>query len=263
MTYPQDPRFGHPGSPADPHARPGFGGPAAQAPHQYTPPQYAPPQYGQQPPQFGQAPFGPQAQFGPPNPFGYPPLPKKSRTGLIVGLTALVAVIGVGVGVLIWQPWKSEAESGPHTETAMLNDSIALTVEVPEGWTLTTGTIEDKNVTMIVPDSETRSPAQIDSDGKSLASGGRGVPIHALIARSGTCPRDESLQLGTWSQDVDNSSSHAKASRRGATTRVDDTHCVRVVGVDFAHSADTLSTEASELLPELVNKEKITAARAV
>ncbi|QRY61918.1 hypothetical protein JVX90_16150 [Gordonia sp. PDNC005] len=258
MTYPQDPRFGRSGGPAGPHPRPGFGGPSAQAPHQY-----APPRYGQQPPQFGPAPFGPQAQFGPPNQFGYPPLPKKSRTGLIVGLTAVLAVVAVGGGLLIWQPWKSDADTGPHTETAMLDNSIALTVEVPEGWTLTSGPVDDKNVTMIVPESETRTPAQIDNDGESLADGGRGTQIHALIAQSGSCPRGESLQVGAWTQDSNNRSSHAKASRRGATTRVDDTNCVRVVGVDFAHSADDLSTEASELLPELVNEEKITAARAV
>ncbi|MDR2280705.1 MAG: hypothetical protein LBE07_07605 [Gordonia sp. (in: high G+C Gram-positive bacteria)] len=252
MTYPQDPRLRHSGGPAGPYPGPGFGGPPAQ-----TPNQYAPPQYGQQPPRFGPAPFGP------PNQFGYPPLPKKSRTGLIVGLITLVAVVAVGVGVLIWQPWKSDAGSGPHTETAMLDNSIALTVEVPEGWTITTGLVEDKNVTMIVPDSETRTPAQIDSDGESLADGGRGTQIHALIAQSGSCPRGEAVQVGAWTQDSNNRSSHAKASRRGATTRVDDTTCVRVVGVDFAHSADDLSTEASELLPELVNEEKITAARAV
>lgn len=255
---------GAPIPPGPPQTWAPWNGPRPQPPTAPSP-FGAPGRYG--PPQQ----YGAPGQFGAPPPFGgqsplpYAQPPRKSRTGLIIGLITLVAVVGAGVGVLVWQPWKStDSSGGPHTETAMLDDNVSLTVELPADWRLETGTIKGKVAAMAIPDTDTRTVAQIDSDGSALANGGNGRQVHAVIAQAGPCSESAAtVAVGRWSQDSDDQSSHGQADRSGATTRIDDSRCVRVVGVDFAHSTDALTSEASELLPKLIANDKITAARAV
>ncbi|MFF3173555.1 hypothetical protein ACFVQ0_13090 [Streptomyces sp. NPDC057900] len=89
-TPPPQPPQGPYGPPPGPYA--------PQTPYGQQPPQSNP--YGQQPPQ---APYGPQPfgyPYGPPQPFGYPqgpPPPRKSRTGLIVGITVGAVVVAGGI----------------------------------------------------------------------------------------------------------------------------------------------------------------------
>ncbi|MBN9097596.1 MAG: hypothetical protein J0I49_05720 [Pseudonocardia sp.] len=80
-----------------PYGRPPQYGPQQYGPQQYGPPQYGQPQYGQPQsgqPQSGQPPYGPPPQGGP----GAPP-PRKSSTGKILAITAIVLVVLVGGGV--------------------------------------------------------------------------------------------------------------------------------------------------------------------
>jgi hypothetical protein len=84
---PGQPGYGAPAQPgyAAP-AQPGYGAPAQPG---YAAPA---PAYGQQP--YGQQPYGGPGQ----PPFGYgAPAPKKSRTGLIIGLVGLLVVAGIVV----------------------------------------------------------------------------------------------------------------------------------------------------------------------
>lgn len=111
MTTPQppygQPQYGHQPGYGQPPAQPGYGQQPAQP--QYGQPQQQP-QYGQpgygQPaqPQYGQ----PQQAYGQPPQYGQPgygqgygAAPKKSKTGLIVGLGALVVLVAVGVVLLL------------------------------------------------------------------------------------------------------------------------------------------------------------------
>jgi Domain of unknown function (DUF4333) len=87
----QQPGYGQPPTPGygQPGQQPGYGQPAQ-------------PQYGQpQQPAYGQQPYG-QPQYGQPQ-YGQPgyAAPKKSRTGLFLGLGALVVVVAVGVVLLL------------------------------------------------------------------------------------------------------------------------------------------------------------------
>jgi hypothetical protein len=48
--------------------------------------------------------------------------PKKSRTGLLVGvLVGVVALIGAGIGLFIWQPWNSNSTGGSNKAGAELS----------------------------------------------------------------------------------------------------------------------------------------------
>jgi hypothetical protein len=109
--YGQDPQpGGYPGQPSYPSSPP-YGQPSQ--------PQYGQPQYGQpSQPQYGQPQYGqPQLPYGQPQqpqqPYGqypggpaYPsPPPRKSRTGLIVGLViGVVLLLGLGIGGVLVLP---------------------------------------------------------------------------------------------------------------------------------------------------------------
>ncbi|WP_052682213.1 hypothetical protein [Saccharothrix sp. ST-888] len=88
---PQQPQYGYPQQPPAP---------------QYGAPQ--PPQYGQQPPQYG-APQPPQ--------YGQPPAPRKSNTGLIVGLVIGAVVLGGG-GIAAFALMGGKGGTGPGSSTA-------------------------------------------------------------------------------------------------------------------------------------------------
>jgi hypothetical protein len=100
-SYGQQP-YGEPaGQPQQPPSQP-YGAPQYGQPQQFQPygaPQYGQPQYGQ--PGYGQPGYG-QPGYGQPGygqqPFGQPAAPKKSRIGLIVGVTAgILALIALVV----------------------------------------------------------------------------------------------------------------------------------------------------------------------
>ncbi|SDK11567.1 hypothetical protein SAMN04488074_104283 [Lentzea albidocapillata subsp. violacea] len=95
---PQQPGYGQ-------QPQPGYG----QQPGQYG--QQPPPGYGQQPGQYGQQPFG--QPYGQPGGFGGPP-PKKSNTGLIIGVVVGVLVL-VGGGITAAVLLSGDSGSGDNT----------------------------------------------------------------------------------------------------------------------------------------------------
>ena len=102
--------------------------PYGQDPYGQQQPPYGQPQYGQDPygqqqppygqPQYGQPPYGYPPQQGQPMPGQYMPpghpqqpydpqqgsAPKKSRTGLWIGIIAAVVVLAVAAILLFWKP---------------------------------------------------------------------------------------------------------------------------------------------------------------
>lgn len=100
QPYGQPPPYGPPqyGQPP-PYGPPQYGAPGAGT---YGPPPYGQPPYG--PPPYGQPPYGPppfgQSPYGPPGgaPAGAPP--RKSRTGLILALSAAALVVIAAAVVL-------------------------------------------------------------------------------------------------------------------------------------------------------------------
>lgn len=91
------------------------------------PQQYGQDQYGQQ---FGGQPYG-QQQFGGQQPFGQqpygqqftiPPAPKKSKTGLIVGIAAAVVIVIVIVVVLVG--WLTGAFFSKKFDNAKVNEGV-------------------------------------------------------------------------------------------------------------------------------------------
>jgi hypothetical protein len=120
----QQPPQGQPGHGQQPGygqqpQQPGYGQQPQQPGYGQTPPpgygqQPQQPGYGQQPqqPGYGQTPppgYGQQPGYGPGG--GLPPAPKKSKTGLIVGVIAGALVLVVAVVLLVMQPWSSGAPS--------------------------------------------------------------------------------------------------------------------------------------------------------
>jgi hypothetical protein len=124
MSYPpygSDPSQQPGGYPGDPYGQPQYGQPGGygQPAPQYGPP----PQYG---PQYGQYPGGPAFPGGPALP---PPVPpRKSRTGLIIGLVvggvALLLCLGIGAAVVI--PAISTGSKTPAGAKAAAQHSIDL-----------------------------------------------------------------------------------------------------------------------------------------
>jgi hypothetical protein len=87
----QPPQQGWGQPPAQPQGPPaGYGPPPGQAPPGQQPPYGQQPGYGQQPPGYG-----PGQGYGQPG-SGFQPPPKKSNTGLIVGIVVLVLVLAGG-----------------------------------------------------------------------------------------------------------------------------------------------------------------------
>jgi hypothetical protein len=122
------PQYGQPqpdpwGSQAPQYGQPQYGQPQYGQP-QYGQPQYGQPQYGQ--PQYGQPPFGgpPQPPYGgyPGGPAGGPP--KKSNTGLIIGIVTAVVVIlaAVGIGILAFGG-SDDKDTAGTTKTSAGNSS--------------------------------------------------------------------------------------------------------------------------------------------
>ena len=116
--YGQQPPYGQPGfgqqqpqgqpgsGQQPPYGQPGFGQPQGQQPQ-------GQPGYGQQPP-YGQQGFGPQG-YG--QPYGAPP--KKSKTGLIVGIAVVAVVVVVGVVLLTTGVFSSSSDSGSTPAAAV------------------------------------------------------------------------------------------------------------------------------------------------
>jgi hypothetical protein len=95
MTYPPQP--GQP-APQNPYGQqPGQPGQYGQQPQPGQPGQYG------QPPQYGQQPYGGQPGY----PGGGPP-PKKSRTGLIIGIVLAAVLVLGGGSVAVWQLTKGD-----------------------------------------------------------------------------------------------------------------------------------------------------------
>ncbi len=84
------------GRPQHPPAQPPPYGPPPYGPPPYGPPPYGPPPYAQQP--YAQQPYAQQPYGSPGMGSGPPAAPRKSRIGLIVGVTAgILALIAVAV----------------------------------------------------------------------------------------------------------------------------------------------------------------------
>jgi hypothetical protein len=128
MTYPP---YG-----ADPSQQPGGYPPsygAPQPPPPYGPPAYGPPSYGPPqpgPPQPGPPqpdPYGAYAGYPPPAP--YPPAPpRKSRTGLIIGLVAggVVLLLCLGLGAVLLIPKLSTGQKTPAGAKAAAQHALDL-----------------------------------------------------------------------------------------------------------------------------------------
>ncbi|MGY1812416.1 DUF4333 domain-containing protein [Blastococcus sp. SYSU D00820] len=120
------------GQPGQYGGQPGYGQPGQQ-PGQYG----GQPGYGQQP-QYGQQPYAQGPQYGG-QPGGYGQPPKKSKTGLIVGLVVLVAVL-VAAGIILAQPFalgstelRPQAVQDAVAAQFQENSGHALTLTCPEG----------------------------------------------------------------------------------------------------------------------------------
>lgn len=115
---PQQPAYGQP-------QQPGYGQPAQPQYGQPAQPQYAQPGYGQ--PQYGQQPGYGQAPYGQP---GYG-APKKSRTGLFLGLGALVVVVAVGVVLLLTLgPTVLDSSAAERDVAAQFQEQYGVAVEL-------------------------------------------------------------------------------------------------------------------------------------
>lgn len=132
MTTPQPP-YGQPQY----GQQPGFGQPPG-----YGQPQYGQPQYGQQPPPpYGQQPYGqpPYGQQG----YG---APKKSRTGLILGLGGLVLVVAVGLVLLFTLgPTVLDTAAAERDVAAQFEQAHGVSVDLscPDDMTVDTGATYD------------------------------------------------------------------------------------------------------------------------
>ena len=144
MSYPGDPNQ-PPSEPQQPGGQqpqqPGYGQQPQQPGYGQQPQQPQQPGYGQPGPQqpgYGQpaggqgygAPnqYGQANQYGAPNGNGYPsgPPPKKSRTGLIVGIVVgvlLLAGIAFGISALVGGDGDDPATADPTTTTAPTDDT--------------------------------------------------------------------------------------------------------------------------------------------
>ncbi len=134
-SYPSSPPYGQPSSP--PYGQPQHGEPQYGGQPQYGQPQYGQPQYGQ--PQYGQPQYGQPSQsaYGQPpqQPYGQypggppfaPPPPRKSRTGLIIGLViGVVLLLGIGVGGVLLLPKLTGDDKSPAGAKAAAQHAIDL-----------------------------------------------------------------------------------------------------------------------------------------
>ena len=125
--YGSGPGWGPPNQPPPP---PGYGPQPFGAPPGYGPPQgHVPPGYGPQ--GFGPSPYGP---------------PKKSNTGLIIGIVVGVMVLGflslVGLG--FWVA-KNEQKAAKTTQTVQSTDGIS-EIDVPSNWTVRTSLNDEADI---------------------------------------------------------------------------------------------------------------------
>ncbi|BFV59310.1 hypothetical protein KCMC57_up44140 [Kitasatospora sp. CMC57] len=165
---PQQQPYGAPqppyGQPPQQYGYPPQAQPPAAPPYGAPPQQPGPPQYGQPPaPQFGQPqqqpaapqfgappPFGQQPQYGAPQPlygqqqpygqpqFGGPmPEPRKSNTGLVIGLVVGAVVLVGGGGAVLWALNSSDSPVGAGSSTTG-KFKLAAPATLPGGYTLKT-----------------------------------------------------------------------------------------------------------------------------
>lgn len=153
----QQPGYGQPG-----YGPPGYGQPGQQGgaypqsgPQQVwgQQPGYGQPGYG--PPGYGQAGYGQPNPYGQPDPYGAPP--KKSRTGLFVGigLAALLVLVGGGVGLFF-------AFSGPGSPRAVAEEVV--------------NEFKAKNFAGIKDNICSSSRQSMEQDLEILATGGDKIP---------------------------------------------------------------------------------------
>ncbi|MFZ2511942.1 MAG: hypothetical protein WAW85_12755, partial [Gordonia sp. (in: high G+C Gram-positive bacteria)] len=164
--------------------------------------------------------------------YGYPPAPQKSKTGLIAVVVAAVVILGLVVGLLIWQPWTSDdqisAPGGGGQEFA-IDRGIVLTVKVPDGWRAETMDYDGERGLIMVPASE-------GSPGASIVDGFRqgqvGADTHGVFASAGECRSGSGTPkaVGQWSAEP--SMDLPEVAFTVATLRVDDADCLEVVGID-------------------------------
>ncbi|GAA0678411.1 hypothetical protein GCM10010193_34850 [Kitasatospora atroaurantiaca] len=120
QPYGQPPQYGAPQQPAPPYGQPPqYGAPQQQPGYGYPQQQPPAPQFGQQP-GFPQGQVPPQAPYGAPG--GYPPPPRKSNAGLVIGLV-VGALVLVGGGLAIY----GLAGSDDNTHTTNVSTGGATT----------------------------------------------------------------------------------------------------------------------------------------
>lgn len=126
QSQPQQPGYGQ----SQPQ-QPGYGAPQQPGYGQSQPPGYGqtppPGGYGQQQPGYG-APQQQPGGFGQP----LPPAPKKSKTGLIVGVGGGAVVLIVAIILLVMQPWAGGPGAG-DSPTQVVEGYMGTTVEALNG----------------------------------------------------------------------------------------------------------------------------------
>jgi hypothetical protein len=180
----------NPGQPAAPYSPPPV--PQPRSPYTGPQPRYGPPQqpqaqYGQPQPQYGPPPaqYAPPAeQFGPPQPpappygYGQPaaPAPRKSRTGLVVGIVVGVVVLaGLAVGAIFLFGSKSLDTAKAQTKIAELTkQQIGITptdVSCPADVDLKSGTtfqctakLDGQAISYTVKETDDKGNVRVDSD---------------------------------------------------------------------------------------------------
>jgi hypothetical protein len=196
-----EPRYGPP--PQQPQPQYGQPQPQPQPQPQYGPP---PAQYGPPAQQFG----GPQPPAGPPAPpygYGQPaaPAPRKSRTGLVVGIVVGVVVLaGLAVGAVFLFGSKSLDTAKAQTKIAELTkQQIGITptdVSCPADVDLKSGTtfqctakLDGQAISYTVKETDDKGNVRVDSDNnlvlvsKVEESLGKQVGDQAGVQATATC----------------------------------------------------------------------------
>ncbi|MFZ2511944.1 MAG: hypothetical protein WAW85_12765 [Gordonia sp. (in: high G+C Gram-positive bacteria)] len=162
-------------------------------------------------------------------------------------MIAAIVIVGLVVGLLIWQPWSSNDDAGGTATAAapeefLLDQDITVIVEVPGGWRAEATSFDGDRIVMLLPDSETRSADTVlaDADHPETAGG-----THAVLARVDECDASSSAgyqavdtwRLGKLKTDED-------GSVQNAAMRVNGLYCLDLVGVDLPAG----STPAGDLV---------------
>ena len=105
---------------------------------------------GQHPGQYGQQPYGQQPPYAGQQQYGAPaPQPRKSRTGLVLGVLALVLVlVGAGIAIALVAGGGDDDTKDTASEAALSEDTLGgegYAFSLPEGWSDATDEAKDQD----------------------------------------------------------------------------------------------------------------------